>query len=351
MILDAQSFKTVLTPEAAMGIVQKTLSQKGWKKLEIEDVKLVYVPYWLFSFDVIAQGGSSPTGKTSLNAFTGELNDFVPVLFERPLKKTRETAEGIEAEVEPTSITAAEVKEAAAVKVAAHAGLGKESVSISGATKFYIPFYRIWVEVANDTFKVDVDAMLGYPSGLEALPERAKSWDEATKETVNKLKTPSGWVELGSKTVSEVGNAASGKPLGGGGGMNKQMIQIGLVLVILALAYFTIIAPQSAGSVDCRLAESNLGKADWFRLGARPVVPLFDANGSMFVQGACYFTNTGSKETTMVEKLTITSNGLILGTSTAMVVNLPPSKSASQQFFNITWTAQNGPFEFSHERV
>lgn len=350
MILDAQSFKTVLTPEAAMGIVQKALAQKGWKKFEIEDVKLVYVPYWLFSFDVIAQGGASPTGKTALNAFTGELNDFIPVLFDRPLKKTRETAEGVEAEIEPTSITAGEVKEAAAVKVAAHVGLGKDSVSISGATKFYVPFYRIWVDVANDTFKIDVDAMLGYPSGLEALPERTKSWDEATKETVEKLKTPSGWAELGSKTVSEVGKAASGAPISGGG-LSKQWLQIGLVLAILVLAYFTIVAPQTSGSVDCKLAETYLGKAAWFGLGSRPIIPSYDANGSMFVQGACFFTNTGSGPMTLVEKLSITSGDRILGNSVAMVVNLPPSKVPSQQYFNITWPAQPGPFAFSHEGV
>jgi len=54
MMLDAQAFQTVLTPEAALGIIQKTIAQKGWKKSEVTDIKLVYTPYWLFSFDVIA---------------------------------------------------------------------------------------------------------------------------------------------------------------------------------------------------------------------------------------------------------------------------------------------------------
>ncbi|KKW37671.1 MAG: hypothetical protein UY87_C0087G0010, partial [Candidatus Peribacteria bacterium GW2011_GWC2_54_8] len=89
---------TVLSPEAALGIVQKTVLSKGWKQFDVSDVKLVYTPYWVFSFDVLA-GESNPTGKTALNAYTGELNDYVPYLIERPLKKVKETEEGAEAEV------------------------------------------------------------------------------------------------------------------------------------------------------------------------------------------------------------------------------------------------------------
>src|SRR3989344_3884009 len=110
MILDAQSFKTVLTPEAALGIVQKSVLERGWKQYDVSDVKLVYTPYWVFSFDVLA-GEASPTGKTALNAYTGDLNATAPSRLEGPTKKTPQPEPGIQAEVLPTAISKSELNE------------------------------------------------------------------------------------------------------------------------------------------------------------------------------------------------------------------------------------------------
>src|SRR3989344_5571685 len=216
MILDAQSFKTVLTPEAALGIVQKSVLERGWKQYDVSDVKLVYTPYWVFSFDVLA-GEASPTGKTALNAYTSDLN------------------------------------EVAATKVAAHAGLKRESVSVSAATKYYIPSYQVWVDAANDSFKIDVDAVLGNPQGIEAIPARPKGFGEAAGETVNKMKTPSGWMELIGKTIGMLTGTAKGVATGGGPkALQTQWVRYALLgLVVLALACFVFFRPSTQGSVSC----------------------------------------------------------------------------------------------------
>ncbi|MBI5061550.1 MAG: hypothetical protein HZB67_04525 [Candidatus Aenigmarchaeota archaeon] len=52
MLLDAPALSPVLTPEQALGIIQKSVSGKGWKKYDVAEIKLVYSPYWLFSFDI-----------------------------------------------------------------------------------------------------------------------------------------------------------------------------------------------------------------------------------------------------------------------------------------------------------
>ncbi len=248
MLLDAPSFKAVITPEAALGIIQKAVELKGWKQYDISDVKLVYTPYWLFSFDVLV-GESSPTGKTALNAFTGDLNDFVPYLLERPSKKTTHTEEGAEVEVLPTAISKAELAEAGVTKVAAHSGLKKESVSVSAATKYYIPSYQVWVDAAGDSFKIDVDAVVGNPQGIEAIPERKKGWSEAAGEAVRKMKTPAGWIELAGRAVGAA--AGLGKPSAGadGKGMQSQTVKYAVLgLIVLGVAISSFSALQSRGA-------------------------------------------------------------------------------------------------------
>ncbi|MBI5225558.1 hypothetical protein HY989_06845 [Candidatus Micrarchaeota archaeon] len=265
MVLDAPTFKLVLTPESALGSVQKELNHKGWKKFEVEEIRLIYAPYYLFSFDVKSEGGSPPVaGKAALNAYTGEISDFVPMVLERPLQKQKNIEEG--GEVEDTSISMQEAKQAARDKIAAQTGLKSEMVSVSAFTKYYMPFFRIWLEVGHESMKIDVDALMGAPLGLEAAPERKKTWDEATSETIGKLKTPQGWVELTGKAIGAVSGAGSsgghgdahggggdasghGNTSGGGGIGGFQQKWLILGALILLLVYLVFLKPTS--DVNC----------------------------------------------------------------------------------------------------
>ncbi|MFH0971559.1 MAG: hypothetical protein V1835_03240 [Candidatus Micrarchaeota archaeon] len=252
MVLDAPTFKLVLTPEAALGVVQKEVHHRGWKKFEVEEVRLIYTPFFLFSFDVRSETGPPATGKAAMNAYTGELSEFVPVIMERPLQKTKNIEEG--GEVEETAIPSNEAKETAKDKIAAQAGIKREMVSISAVSKVYIPFFRVWLEVAHSSLKVDVDALVGAPLGIENAPEREKTWGEATGETLSKLKSPSGWIELTGKAVGSLTGAAGGghgaghDEHGGGehgsgdGGKTKRWLILGGAILILA--YFLFMQPN-----------------------------------------------------------------------------------------------------------
>jgi len=347
MQLDASGFQTVLTPEVALGIVQKSLAKKNWKKYDVSSIKCVYTPYWIFSFDVLAEG-SVPTGKAAINAYTGELNEFVPVLLERPLKKTREV--GKECEVEQTAVTQAEVKEAAAAKVAAHAGIKKDSVAISAIIKIYAPVYRIWIDVADDTFKVDVDACLGAGFGFEAIPAREKDWNEVTSETLEKMKTPKGLAELGAQTVGAVAGAAGGK--GGGGKGNPANWLMGsreghyvILAVVIVFAAWYLFARPLAYSVSCEpAAQFTSTKSDLFSSTKILVPKAANLTNHIQISGKCAIVNKGSQPLSLVVKVFVKEDGTPNNAaSTSVFVNeLAPSDVGVSKDFSITWNKTAG---------
>ncbi|MFH1056767.1 MAG: hypothetical protein V1717_03165 [Candidatus Micrarchaeota archaeon] len=343
MLLDAPTFKTVLTPEAALGMIQKTVASKGWKQYDVSDVKMVYTPYWVFSFDVVA-GEASPTGKTALNAYSGELNDYIPYVIERPLKKMKETEEGFEAEVLPTSVSKNELSDVAATKVAAHAGIKKDMVAISAPTKFYVPSYQIWVDVAGDSFKIDVDALLGNPFGAEAIPERPKGWSEAAGETVEKMKKPSGWIELFGKALGSLSGMA--KPGGGGGNAQAPWLKYALLgVIVLALAYFVFFRAQGGGqgSVTCDLFSRYYHPAEWLGLGAKPVKPRVLPEGMLSVEGQCSFSNPGKEDIASIIALArINVDGVAIAQNSSFVGLWPPTgKTPTIKTFEIVWPGSN----------
>lgn len=353
--MDAPGFSTVLTPEIALGMVQKALAKKNWKKYDIAQIKLVYSPYWVFSFDVFAEG-NVPTGKAALNAFTGELNEFVPMLLDRPLKKTRDV--GKDCEVEQTTISSGEVKETAAAKVAAHAGIKKDSVVASAVSKIYAPFYRIWVDVADDTFKIDVDACLGAAFGLEAIPEREKTWEESTSETLEKMKSPKGWMELGAQTVGAVAGGAKGAKTGGMTDWlfgSREGHYVILAVIILAAAWYLFMKPQEF-VFSCDPASRFLAEKKGLFGSTKVMVPqAINQSSRLTVSGACLITNKGSKPLSIVLKISIVEDGKQnpAAFETIYLNDVPPSDMAVNKTFSIEWERKPGVKEYavSAERV
>ena len=262
MVLDATTYNLVLTPEAALGMVQKEVTHHGFKKFEVEEVRLVYTPFYLFSFDVKAEGNAPPiAGKAAINAYNGDISDLIPYIIDRPLTKTKTPSEG--GEIEETAISLVEAKEATKDKIASQTGLPREKVSVSAFVKVYVPFFRIWLEVMHQPMKVEVDALMGNPLGLEGLPHREKTWGEATSETLDRLKTPQGWVDLTGKLIGsltggggggghggEHGGDHEGMHEGGGGGIGGFKPQwLILIAAIALLAYFTF--GQQGAKIKC----------------------------------------------------------------------------------------------------
>lgn len=277
-ILDAPALKPVLTPEVALGVVQKEVRRRGWKKFDVASIRLVYTPFYTFSSDIMAEGAAAPSAKAAINANSGELNDLVPFLLERPLEKVRESEAG--SEVETTSISAQEVKETASVKVAASVGVKRDLVAISAVSKLYVPTYRIWVNVADDTYRVEIDAAVGAAKGFESIPVREKGWGEVTEETVAKMKSPAGWAELISAFLASIPEALSGK---GKGPLNtligttpgRIVLLVVVVLVLLWLAFM-----NTSVGITC---ETSAGFPKVVR-------------GTMWLNGTCTVSNSGSRE-------------------------------------------------------
>ncbi|MFA6048702.1 MAG: hypothetical protein WC792_02005 [Candidatus Micrarchaeia archaeon] len=291
MMLDANTFKTQLTPEVAIGIIQKSLASRGWAKIEVQQIRLVYTPFYLFSFDVSPEGGQPVSGKTALNAYTGELSDFAPVLMERPLSKQKNTESQQQSEVEPSSISQGEAKEAAQAKVAAQLGVRRDSVAISAVTKFYAPAYRVWVNVAGDQFKIDVDACLGAASGMESIPAREKDWSEAAGETIEKMKSPAGWADLAGRAASGAGKASSGAK----GPGQKPGLWIVLIVVIIAFFAFGLLGGGGKAAADskCVLDKQFFEeKTVWLVSKETVIKPATNAvNKTKYVDGVCTFLN------------------------------------------------------------
>lgn len=343
MLLDAPSYKTNLTAEAALGIIQKTIHSKGYKEYEVSDFKLVYTPYYYFSFDVLAESGQSPSGKTALNAYNGDLNDFIPYLMDRPLKKVKET-EG-KAEVEPTAISEKEAKETAAAKLASHVGLKKDSIHVSAVSKLYIPTYRVWVTVAGDERKVEVDALMGAPTGLDDLPEVTKSFDQSVKTVLEKMKSPQGWMDL-FKNIGGI-FAPGGSPL----------VKYGVLAVVILVLIFLIGRNQGilGGSsvLTCAPDEEFLGTPSFLGLfGERPVLPAISSNRTFFVRGTCLFENKGQKEIPLVVARVIIKRGdVILALDNPAVRSLVPGTVPSEKRFNLSWQEDTlYPVKFEYEK-
>jgi hypothetical protein len=338
MLLDAPAFELSLTPEIALSIIQKGIASKGWKNYEVASIKLVYTPFYVFSFDIASEQGQAPSGKAALNAYTGELNDFVPVLLDKPLKRSNSTPEKTEAEVEQTTISLSEVKDVACVKVAGFAGVAKEKVAISAVSKYYVPFYRVWVNVAGDTFKIDVDASLGAPVGLDDIPRKEKGWEEATQETIEKMKTPGGWVELGSKTVSEAGKAV------GGGLFSGKNIQGIIVLVVVALFAYVLLfkggIPGFGGTASfaCAPDPSNVAPPSLFKPPS--LVPDEVGNGVSSVKGYCNFTNPSSQDEFVCVKIELKADGKPTNAYTILNKRVGAGQNAPRvEPFELNWTS------------
>lgn len=337
MLLDAPAFKPVLTPEAALSIVTKSVHGSGWDKYTVADIRLVYTPYYVFSFDVLASEGQSPSGQTALNAHNGELNDFVPILFDRPLKQTKETEP--KADVERASIAMSEAKDAAAAKLASHVGLKKDSVVVSAVRKIYVPSFRIWLDVAGDTRKFEVDALLGVPQGLEALPARPETFNDSLRNTLDKMKNPAGWVELIKSLFSPTATPYS-----------RYMILGVIVLVLIVVIGSRQGLLVSGGGVECLLGDAYLGPKPLF--GERAVVPALGANNTVFIQGTCFFQNQGKKPANMVVRLTVKSGPSILAAESVAVTQLPVSQSKTEKAFELRWDASEPrDVTFQYERL
>lgn len=346
MILDATTFKPELTAEAALGIIQKEITRRGWRKFDVTEIRLVYTPYWTFSFDVLADN-ATPTGKAAINATTGDMDENIPTILERPLKKTKETDGAANAEVEPTNISKADAEKVTPFKVAASVGLKKENVAVSAISKVYLPAYRVWFNIDGvGDFKASVDALLGIPAGTEQVPSKGKTWDESTSETIDRMKTPAGFASLAGEAVA---GAGGGGAVGGLLG-NKYVLWAAMIIAIVVLLTVYNGGTLGLGGVDvtCTPESRFLGDKPFLGMfGQQPLKPSTTVKGDLYVRGTCTFRNSGNTDVPKCIKVQLYMAGAPTPNSNSTcAVAKAGSGLPVEREFTITWSgSRNANYE------
>jgi len=208
MLEEKQFFKVKIPLENAISLIDSSIKSKHWDNFSVAELKLVYTPFWFFSFDAFEQKENKAiskhhTGKKTLNAKTNELSDFLagfPEKDEAVIEK--EVSKEFPSEILDAKISSQEAKEVASVRIASNLGFVKENVLISGLELFFVPLWVTFVTVNNQNFRIQINAVSGDTSGAEKVPEREKGFLEITQETINDLKSPGAWVEY-SKQASK----------------------------------------------------------------------------------------------------------------------------------------------------
>jgi len=142
----------------------------------------------------------------AINAVNGRLDpELVDIIEKQPVTYEKEISHDIQYEVAPTAISKDELKETGRVKLAAQLGVKKENVSVSGIRTVYWPVWTVFAELTGMIQKIEVDGVTGVPLNIEEVPTREKGWLEVTADTLQKMKSPSGWAELGGAVATAAG--------------------------------------------------------------------------------------------------------------------------------------------------
>ncbi len=314
MLLDAPAYSPNLKKEAAIDLIKKAVQARGWAEnsFQVSFHKFVFVPFYFFNFDIAVEGAPPVSGKAAVNAHTGEVNDLVSMLLDKPFPKVSEIED--KSEVEATIIKEPEIKETAQIKVMTQVGVKREAINITTISKVYLPFHRFWLSFQGRPLKVEIESAMGIPFGLEVIPPREKTWSEETGETVQKMSNPAGWFDLVGQSFSELLSFFSPKkPSGQGGAPAPKGPGISSLVVLLVLAVVIVAGFFAFGFVYAAKLDSCQVN------GVKSVGTIH------FVNDKCFFTNPAFEPSRVALVITVTdaSNGIVQ--KNVRVVNLPAS--------------------------
>lgn len=223
MLLDAPALQLRYTLKDILGIVERVLKERHWRKFDIESISLVYTPHWFFNFDVYqeSEGRSQAyASQMAIDATTGKLNPMIIQIMDSiPVKREREPRHGIEFDALKPALAKEEVKDIATIKVAGEMGLTKSAVTVTGVNLIYIPYWQVWVRLPSGMKRFDLDAISGSPINISNVPERERGQLEITMDMLEELKTPAGWVDYSQKAF----NWSIGASAAAGAGISHQL--------------------------------------------------------------------------------------------------------------------------------
>ncbi len=185
-------------------IVADTLRSKHWHHFKEGTVKLVYEPVYLFTYDVFFEENNTVVGETSgkvaISAVDGHLIEHIPyVMDEMPIEFTKEPKHSYQMEVKDVSLSKEEAKELAQIKLASTLKVPKNAVKVVGGSLLLWPVWKVWVEVREGSYRIDIDGVTGMVFGAEKVPERELGWYEITQNVLTELRKPSGWIKYMDK--------------------------------------------------------------------------------------------------------------------------------------------------------
>lgn len=215
MLLEHPALKLTVGVQDIITVIEDLLREKNWKKFELMNFKLVYVPMYVFNYDVLmeqdVQGQTFSqgfSGTMALNAVDSKLEPVVTEILEKqPVEYEKDISHDFEYELEKPAITREELKDTCQIKMAGKFNVSKSSIAASGFRLVYWPIWRVFVTLPKRIQKINIEAVSGYTLNIEEVPEKEKTWMEVTADTVDMLKTPGGWMKL---TKSAAGMATAG---------------------------------------------------------------------------------------------------------------------------------------------
>lgn len=251
MLLDIPAVKNRLSINDVLGILDGVIKQKHWRTFDVASLKLVYIPFWTFNYDLYMEAkdqlgrtqSQAVGGRMAVNAISGNLSpEIIKMIEEEPVDLENEISHNIEYEMQKPAISEEEIKEIAKIKVAGNMGIAKENVTISGAKLIYVPIWNVFVKVSKGVYKITIDSVMGYPSNYEKVPERERGIMEVTQDKLEELKNPQAWSQYGRRAISIM----QGKEQSGLLDSIKELGFEKTVLILVALVVFMILLlPQA----------------------------------------------------------------------------------------------------------
>ena len=244
---EKQFFKVNVPLENAVSLIDSSIKSRNWDNFSVAELKLVYTPFWFFSFDAFEQKENKEiskhhTGKKTLNAKTNELSDFLAGFPEKDeVVIENEASKEFPSEILDANISSQEAKEVVSVRIASNLGFAKENVLVSGLELFFAPFWVTFVTVNNQNFRIQINAVTGDTSGAEQVPEREKGFLELTKETINDLKSPGAWVEYSKQASKGATSVLSKGGETGTSGLKNITWDWKVIIIIIAILFILAI--------------------------------------------------------------------------------------------------------------
>ncbi|MFH1664442.1 MAG: hypothetical protein ABH986_06620 [archaeon] len=211
MKLKEKSFPLSFSLQETTEFIKTTLEEKNWFDFEVIEVKIVFVPYYFFSFEAFFEDtnnnvSETVNGKMALDAMNSSLDESIAVPEETELvEKIDELPDNIPFEELKFELNE-KVESIVQIKVAEHLKAKKSNVIIHSLKKVLYPVWIIDFSVEEQTFQFRISGVDGSVISEEEIPEKELGFWEITAETLHDLQSPSSWINYTTSVVSDAAN-------------------------------------------------------------------------------------------------------------------------------------------------